>query len=61
MRNTFVSAGAYWSYWSKGSYRSSVDGSDIIVEDYTFQSEYDQDGFKCRTDYWSVDTGCSSY
>jgi hypothetical protein len=51
----FASGGVYWSYWSKGSYRSSVDGEDIIVEDYTFQSDYDQDGFKdVRSDFGLV-------
>jgi len=51
----FASGGVYWSYSTKGSYRSSIDGSDIIVEDYIFQSDYDQDGFKdVRSDFGLV-------
>lgn len=38
--------GVYWSYWTKGSYQSSIDGENIIYEDYEFQSNFDQDGFK---------------
>lgn len=42
----FFQAGVYWSYWSSGKYQSSIDGTNIIIEDYVFQNEYDQDGFK---------------
>ncbi len=38
--------GVYWSYWSKGKYQSSVDGEEIIFENYKFTSDYDTDGFK---------------
>ncbi len=42
----FFQAGVYWSYWSSGKYQSSIDGTNIIIEDYKFQNDFDQDGFK---------------
>ena len=51
----YFQGGVYWSLWSSGSYQSSIDGSNIIVEDYVFQSEYDQDGYKDnRSDFGLV-------
>jgi hypothetical protein len=51
----FFQGGVYWSIWSAGSYKSSIDGNNIIVEDYVFQSEYDQDGYKDnRSDFGLV-------
>ncbi|MEN8251721.1 MAG: porin family protein [Bacteroidota bacterium] len=38
--------GVCWSYWTKGSYKSSIDGDNIIYEDYKFQTDYDLDGYK---------------
>ncbi len=47
--------GAYWSYWSKGQYQSSVNGEEIIFESYSFTSDYDTDGFKDnRSDFGLV-------
>lgn len=42
----YFMGGVYWSYWTKGQYQSSIDGEEIIFENYQFQSEYDVDGFK---------------
>ena len=42
----YFMGGVYWSYWTKGKYQSSIDGEEIIFENYQFQSEYDVDGFK---------------
>jgi len=51
----FFQGGVYWSYWNSGSYKSSIDGSNTIVEDYTFQTEYDADGYKDnRSDFGAV-------
>ena len=51
----FFQGGVYWSIWSAGSYKSSIDGNNIIVEDYVFQSDYDQDGYKDnRSDFGLV-------
>ena len=47
--------GVYWSYWTKGSYESSIDGENIIYEAYSFQNDFDQDGFKDnRSDFGVV-------
>ena len=51
----FFQGGVYWSYWSSGSYQSSIDGSNTIIEDYVFQTEYDTDGYKDnRSDFGVV-------
>ena len=51
----FAQGGVYWSYWSKGNYKSSTDGENIISEDYIFTNEYDQFGFKdVRSDFGIV-------
>lgn len=42
----YFMGGVYWSYWTKGKYESSIDGEEIIFENYQFQSDYDVDGFK---------------
>ena len=58
----FFQGGVYWSYWSKGSYKSSVDGDNVITEDYVFTNEYDQDGFKdIRSDFGLVAEIGTSY
>jgi Outer membrane protein beta-barrel domain len=51
----YAQGGVYWGYWSKGQYRSSVDGKDVIYEDYIFQNGYDKDGYKDnRSDFGVV-------
>jgi len=51
----FFQGGVYWSYWNSGTYKSSTDGTTIIVEDYVFQKEYDLDGYKDnRSDFGLV-------
>ena len=53
--NYFVGGGVYWSYWTRGRYQSSVDGSETIYEDYVFVSEPDADGYKdVRNDFGVV-------
>ncbi len=42
----FFQGGVYWGYWSSGKFESSTDGNNTINEDYEFQNEFDQDGFK---------------
>lgn len=55
-------AGVYWSYWTSGKYQSSVDGVEITFENYTFQKEYDSDGFKDnRNDFGLVIEGGVTY
>jgi hypothetical protein len=47
--------GVYWGYWTKGSYQSSIDGENIIYEVYSFQNDFDQDGYKDnRSDFGVV-------
>ena len=51
----FFQGGAYWGLWTKGSYLSRVDGSNITVEDYPFEKDFDKDGFKDnRSDFGLV-------
>ena len=51
----FFQGGVYWSYWTKGEYESSIDGQNIITEQYDFQSGFDQDGFRdVRSDFGMV-------
>ena len=49
--------GVAWSYWSAGKYQSSIDGSNIIVEDYQFQQGYDNDGYKDNRNDFSLVVG----
>lgn len=54
--------GVYWSYWTKGKYQSSVDGEEINFENYSFQKDYDSDGFKDnRNDFGLVVEGGITY
>lgn len=58
----YFQGGVYWSYWTKGEYQSSIDGENIITEQYVFQSEYDQDGYKDnRSDFGLVAEGGVTY
>lgn len=53
--NYFVGGGVYWAYWTRGEYKSSVDGSETIYEDYVFVTEPDADGYKdIRNDFGVV-------
>ena len=53
--NYYAAGGAYWGYWTKGTYESSIDGSEIVYEDYTFVNEPDADGYKdIRSDFGLV-------
>lgn len=48
----YFMGGVYWSYWTQGKYQSSIDGQEILFENYEFQSDYDIDGFKdIRNDF----------
>ena len=42
----YFMGGVYWSYWTKGKYQSSIDGEEILFENYKFTSDYGTDGFK---------------
>ena len=44
--NYYAGAGVYWAYWTKGEYKSSIDGNNTVYEDYTFDTEEDADGYK---------------
>jgi len=44
--NYYVGAGVYWAYWSKGRFKSSIDGSEVVYEDYEFVTTTDADGYK---------------
>ena len=51
----FGAAGAYWSYWNKAEYESSVDGQNIITELYPLNTSFDQDGYRdIRSDFGAV-------
>jgi hypothetical protein len=51
----FFQGGVYWGYWSTGKFQSSTDGDNTINEDYEFQNEFDQDGFKDnRSDFGAI-------
>jgi hypothetical protein len=53
--NYYAGGGAYWAYWTKGQYKSSVDGTETIYEDYKFINETDADGYKdIRSDFGLV-------
>ncbi len=48
----FINAGPYVAFWQSGSYESKIGGQEVLVEDYEFTSDYDQDGYKDnRLDY----------
>lgn len=51
----FGQAGAYWSYWNKAEYKSSIDGENIITEIYPLNPDFDQDGYRdVRSDFGLV-------
>jgi len=53
--NYYAGAGVYWSYWSAGKYKSSVDGQAITFEDYNFVTSPDADGFSdVRSDFGTL-------
>lgn len=58
----YFMGGVYWSYWTTGENESSVNGEEIFIEDYVFQTEYDTDGFKdVRSDFGLIAEGGVTY
>jgi hypothetical protein len=48
----FINAGPYVAFWQSGSYESKIGGQEVLVEDYEFTSDIDEDGYKDnRLDY----------
>ncbi len=42
----FINAGPYFAWWKSGKYESKLEGQQLIVEEYLFTENFDQDGYK---------------
>ncbi|MCH7515405.1 MAG: PorT family protein [Bacteroidetes bacterium] len=53
----FVNAGPYFAWWKSGKYQSKLEGQQLIVEEYEFTENYDQDGYKDNRFDYGVSVG----